>query len=36
MRHADTIFGVTMEEKGVTKIVSVSFEEAQKHAKEAE
>lgn len=34
MRHADTIFGVTMEEKGVTKIVSISFEEAQKHASE--
>lgn len=32
MRHADTIFGVTMEEKGVTKIVSIEFEEAQKHA----
>ena len=34
MRHADTIFGVTMEEKGVTKIVSISFEEAQKQASE--
>ena len=33
MRHADTIFGVTMEEKGVTKIVSIEFEEAAKHAK---
>ena len=33
MRHADTIFGVTMEEKGVTKIVSIEFEEAVKHAK---
>lgn len=33
MRHADTIFGVTMEEKGVTKVVSIEFEEAQKHAK---
>jgi len=32
MRHADTIFGVTMEEKGVTKIVSIEFEEAVKHA----
>ncbi len=30
MRHADSIFGVTMEEKGVTKIVSITFEEAQK------
>ena len=28
-----TIFGVTMEEKGVTKIVSIEFEEAAKHAK---
>ncbi len=33
MRHADTIFGVTMEEKGVTKIVSIEFEEAVKQAK---
>ncbi len=32
MRHADSIFGVTMEEKGVTKIVSIEFEEAIKHA----
>jgi chromosome segregation protein len=32
MRHADSIFGVTMEEKGVTKIVSIEFEEAVKHA----
>ncbi len=30
MRHADTIFGVTMEEKGVTKLVSIEFEEALK------
>ncbi len=34
MRHADSIFGVTMEEKGVTKIVSIEFESAVKHAKE--
>jgi len=34
MRHADTIFGVTMEEKGVTKIVSIEFEDAKKYAKE--
>jgi len=34
MRHADTIFGVTMQEKGVTKIVSIEFEEAQKYAKQ--
>ena len=32
MRHADTIFGVTMEEKGVTKIVSIEFEEADKYS----
>lgn len=32
MRHADSIFGVAMEEKGVTKIVSIEFEEAVKHA----
>ena len=32
MRHASTIFGVTMEEKGVTKIVSISFDEAVKRA----
>ncbi len=36
MHHADNLFGVTMEERGVTKIVSVSFEEAQKHAIDAE
>lgn len=35
MRHADSIFGVTMEEKGVTKIVSIEFEEAVKHATSA-
>lgn len=33
MQHADTIFGVTMEEKGVTKIVSVEMEQAVKYAK---
>lgn len=32
MRHADSIFGVTMEEKGVTRIVSIEFEEAVKQA----
>ncbi|MBO4555020.1 MAG: chromosome segregation protein SMC [Clostridia bacterium] len=36
MRHADTIFGVTMEEKGVTKIVSIEFEEADKYAQKPE
>ena len=35
MRHADTIFGVAMEEKGVTKIVSIEFDEAVKHASDA-
>ncbi len=33
MRHADTIFGVTMEEKGVTKIVSIEFEDAEKQVR---
>ncbi|MCQ2409434.1 MAG: chromosome segregation protein SMC [Clostridia bacterium] len=32
MAHADSIFGVTMQEQGVTKLVSVTFEEAVKHA----
>ena len=36
MRHADTIFGVAMEEKGVTKIVSIEFEEAVKRVDEAQ
>ena len=36
MRHADTIFGVAMEEKGVTKIVSIEFDEAVKHASDAQ
>ncbi len=30
MRHADSIFGVTMEERGVTKIVAIQFEDALK------
>ncbi len=30
MRHADSIFGVTMEEKGVTKTVGIEFEDALK------
>ena len=30
MRHADSIFGVTMEERGVTKIVAIEFEDAVK------
>lgn len=36
MRHADTIFGVTMEEKGVTKMVSIEFEEAERRVAEIE
>ena len=36
MRHADSIFGVTMEEKGVTKIVSIEFEEADKYSQKPE
>ena len=30
MRHSDSIFGVTMEERGVTKIVAIEFEDAVK------
>ncbi len=36
MSHADSIFGVTMEERGITKFVSIEFEEAVKHAVESE
>ncbi|MDD4839459.1 MAG: chromosome segregation protein SMC [Clostridia bacterium] len=35
MRNADAIFGVTMQEKGVTKIVHIEFEEALKHVQDA-
>lgn len=35
MRNADSIYGVTMQEKGVTKTVKVEFEEAVKHIKDA-
>ncbi|HKL94174.1 MAG TPA: chromosome segregation protein SMC [Clostridia bacterium] len=34
MRNADSIYGVTMQEKGITKIVHVEFEEAMKHIDE--
>jgi chromosome segregation protein len=35
MELADTLYGVTMEEKGVSKLVSVQLSEAVKHIKEA-
>ncbi len=34
MRNADTIYGVTMQEKGVTKTVKVTFEDALKQVKD--
>ena len=33
MEKSDILFGVTMQEKGVSKIVQVSLEEAVSHSK---
>ena len=35
MAAADTLYGITMQEPGVTKRISISFEEAARHAQEA-
>jgi chromosome segregation protein len=34
MAAADTLYGITMQEPGVTKRISITFEEAAKHARE--
>jgi chromosome segregation protein len=35
MAGADTLYGITMQEPGVSKRISITFEEAAKHAREA-
>ncbi len=35
MAAADTLYGITMQEPGVTKRISITFEEAARHAQEA-